>query len=95
MEFITERMGHWAWRAEVRFTERGWGVWCGAGASWGYEEAEEEEWFREEQEEKGRASDALKTPDGVVIPDHEGPHQESPFSWDSMSDPLSLSSSKL
>ena len=47
------------------------------------------------QEEKSRASDALEVPDGAVIPDHKGPRQESPFSWDSMSDPLSLSSSKL
>ena len=69
-------------------------MWCGPVASWGYEE-DDEEWFREEKEEKSRANDALKIPDGVVIPDNEGPRQESPFSWDSMSDPLSLSSSKL
>lgn len=68
---------------------------CGPVASWGYEEDDDEEWFREVQEEKSRASDALEVPDGAVIPDHKGPRQESPFSWDSMSDPLSLSSSKL
>ena len=68
---------------------------CGPVASWGYEEDDDEEWFREEQEEKSRANDALKIPDGIVIPDNEGPHQESPFSWDTMSEPLSLSSSKL
>lgn len=95
MEFIIERMGHWAWRAEVRFTERGWNVWCRPGASWGYEEDDDEEWFREEQEEQSRASDALEVPDGALIPDHESGHQESPFSWDRMSEPLSLSLSKL